>query len=97
MAAGKPVVAFRAGGLTETVLEGVTGVFFDEPTADSMADAIQRLERGAFSPERIRAHALTFDTAVFDRRWRELFEAHGVDPALYAAEPGVAETTAASG
>lgn len=97
MAAGKPVVALRAGGLTETVVEDVTGVFFDEPTADSMADAIQRLERGAFSPERIRAHALTFDTAVFHRRWRELFRAHGVDPRLYSGEPGVAKIGTAAG
>ncbi len=88
MAAGKPVVAFRAGGLTETVLDGVTGTFFDEPTADSMADAIGRLERITFNLEQIRAHALTFDTSVFDRRWRELLAAHGVDPSLYAAEPG---------
>jgi glycosyltransferase involved in cell wall biosynthesis len=90
MAAGKPVVAFRAGGLTETVVEGVTGLFFDEPTAGAMADAIHRLERGTFSAGRIRAHALTFDTAVFDRRWRELFRAHGVDPTLYSAETSLA-------
>jgi glycosyltransferase involved in cell wall biosynthesis len=95
MAAGRPVVALRAGGLTETVLEGVTGVFFDEPTIDAMVDAIQRLERGAFRPDRIRAHAITFDTAVFDRRWRELFEAHGVDPTLYPAKSALATAAVA--
>ena len=86
MAAGKPVVALRAGGVTETVVEGVTGVFFDEPTADAMADAIRRLDLGTFEPVRIRAHALTFDTTVFHRRWRELLQAHRVDPGLYPAE-----------
>ncbi len=35
MAAGKPVIAFRAGGATETVVDGVSGVFFDAPTPDA--------------------------------------------------------------
>ena len=44
-AAGRPVVAWHGGGATETVLDGETGVFFDEPTAESLAAAIERLER----------------------------------------------------
>lgn len=85
MAAGKPVVALRAGGATETVIEGITGVFFDDPTPAAMADGIERLDRSSFSPDGIRAHAQGFDAAVFRRRWRELLRREGVDPSLYSA------------
>ncbi|HEV2828123.1 MAG TPA: glycosyltransferase, partial [Pyrinomonadaceae bacterium] len=43
-AAGRPVIAFRGGGALETVVEGVTGVFFSEPTSSSLAQAIQDFE-----------------------------------------------------
>jgi len=67
MACGKPVLAFRRGGATETVVEGVTGEFFDEPTAESMEDGVARI----FLNEKdrkfmnIRKHALGFDREVF--------------------------------
>lgn len=85
MAAGKPVVALRAGGATETVIEGITGVFFDDPTPTALADGIERLDRSSLSPDAIRTHALGFDAAVFRRRWRELLRGEGVDPSLYSA------------
>jgi glycosyltransferase involved in cell wall biosynthesis len=85
MAAGKPVIARGAGGATETVIDGVTGVFFHAPTASSLADAIARLDRTAISPEAARARALTFDAEVFRRRWRELLVREGADPSLYSA------------
>ncbi len=37
MAVGRPVVAYAAGGALETVLDGRTGVFFDEATSGSLA------------------------------------------------------------
>ncbi|HEY3412063.1 MAG TPA: glycosyltransferase [Armatimonadota bacterium] len=86
MAAGKPVIALRAGGPRESVLENVTGVFFERQTVDDLVDAIERLDDLTFQPTLIRAHAATFDTSVFLRRWRELFARHDVDPTLYAPE-----------
>lgn len=85
MAAGKPVVAFRAGGATETVLDGTTGVFFDRARPADLADAMERLDRSSFSPDAIRAHALGFDVAVFRDRWRALLRREGADPSLYSA------------
>ena len=90
MAAGKPVVAFAGGGALETVFDGETGVFFARPDPDALADAIRTLDTISFDPVRIRAHAETFDTQLFFRRWRELFARLGVDPALYAPGPAVA-------
>ena len=88
MAAGKPVVAFGRGGATETVVEGVTGVFFDEPTPVALADAIDRVDAlsGSLDPAALRTHAATFATPVFRARMRDLLLRHGADPGLIAPE-----------
>lgn len=44
MASGTPVVAYGRGGLRETVIDGVTGVFFDEQSVASLSAAVERLE-----------------------------------------------------
>jgi glycosyltransferase involved in cell wall biosynthesis len=77
MAAGKPVIAFRAGGALDTVVEGRTGVFFDSPDADALAQAIGEAEEIPFDPAGIRAQAESFDTSVFQARWRALLLGHG--------------------
>jgi len=60
-----PVVAFRAGGALDTVLENNTGVFFDEPTAESLADAINAAQSISFDDHALRAHAETFSEQRF--------------------------------
>jgi glycosyltransferase involved in cell wall biosynthesis len=50
-AAGCPVIAFGEGGALETVVEGKTGVFFNEPTADSLCAAIEKLDAFSASEE----------------------------------------------
>jgi glycosyltransferase involved in cell wall biosynthesis len=67
-AAGRPVIAYAAGGVLDTVVEGRTGVFFREQTPAALAAAVRRFEAMRFDPAAIRAHAQTFDTAVFERR-----------------------------
>jgi glycosyltransferase involved in cell wall biosynthesis len=69
-ASGRPVVAWRGGGALDTVREDVTGVFFSEPTIESMAAAIERLERGDWDPAAMRSHAARFDRPVFEDRIR---------------------------
>ena len=41
-AAGCPVITYKAGGALETVIDGVTGLFFEEQSVASLSDAIQR-------------------------------------------------------
>lgn len=86
MAAGKPVVALRAGGALETVIDGVTGVHVDASEPGVFADAIERLDTLGLNPARIRAHAMSFAPAVFRSKIRALFADLGVDPSLYRAE-----------
>ncbi len=69
LAAGRPVVAFAAGGSLDSVRDGETGVLFAEPTPEALAAALDRLERLAFEPARLRAAAQRFDRTSFERRF----------------------------
>ena len=71
MSAGRPVIAYGAGGALETVVDGVTGVFFREQTVASLVEAVRRFEAMAFDKGRCRERALEFDTAQFKRRFSD--------------------------
>jgi len=64
-AAGRPVIAYRGGGAMETVVEGVTGLFFDKPTGASLIDAIEQFEGREWQQSLLRRHAEKFDRSVF--------------------------------
>lgn len=68
-AAGRPTIAYRAGGACETILENCTGLFFDNQTPESLAAAIQQFERQEWSPADLRSHAETFRVEVFNERF----------------------------
>jgi len=70
-AAGRPVIAYAGGGASDTVVEGVTGLFFHEKTPESLAEAVSRFDEARFDPQEIRRHALRFDTSVFKERLAE--------------------------
>ncbi len=84
-AAGRPTIAYRGGGALETVVEGETGTFFDEPTAESLAASMHAFEGRRFDAHRLRAHAEKFSPTNFidrlrgivDRVYREKFERRG--------------------
>jgi glycosyltransferase involved in cell wall biosynthesis len=65
MASGTPVIAYRAGGTLETVVEGKTGLFFNEQTVESLKAALQRFDRKAFDSDVIQRHAAEFGENVF--------------------------------
>jgi glycosyltransferase involved in cell wall biosynthesis len=67
-ASGRPVIAYRAGGAVETVIDGVTGVFFDTAQAKSLMEAIEDFEGRHWRPEVLREHAEKFDNKVFAYR-----------------------------
>ncbi len=46
---GKPVIAFAKGGVTETVIDGKTGIFFEKQTVSDLENAIKRFETLTFS------------------------------------------------
>jgi glycosyltransferase involved in cell wall biosynthesis len=69
-AAGRPTIAYRAGGAVETIIEGVTGIFFDRQEAEDLAEAIARFERIEWNSAALRRQAECFSTKVFDTRLR---------------------------
>jgi glycosyltransferase involved in cell wall biosynthesis len=72
--AGRPSVAFAAGGALETIVEGETGLFFREPTARSLAQALQALDAMPVDPLRLRAHARKFSPEAFRAQLAALIE-----------------------
>ncbi|NHC38078.1 glycosyltransferase family 4 protein [Scytonema millei VB511283] len=74
MACGKPVIAYKKGGAIETVVEGVTGIFFVEATADSLNEAILALERVTWSSEQIATHTTLFSQERFSREIIDFLE-----------------------
>jgi glycosyltransferase involved in cell wall biosynthesis len=65
MACGKPVVALARGGVTETVTDGISGLFFAEQTPAALAAAVEEAGRRTWDPAAIRAQALRFGVDAF--------------------------------
>lgn len=67
-AVGKPVIAYKSGGATETVKEGITGELFYPQTKEAIIEAIKKFENKRYSPEIIRGNALLFDEEIFKEK-----------------------------
>ncbi len=65
MASGRPIVAYRGGGALETIVEGKTGVFFDEQNEESLELALKNFDHTYFNPEDCRDRAREFDVSIF--------------------------------
>lgn len=66
-ACGTPVIAFGRGGALETVIDGRTGLFFEEQTVKSIINATIKFEilEKSFDPYVIRKNAERFSKSVF--------------------------------
>ncbi len=73
-AAGRPVIALHEGGVRETVIEGETGIFFDTPDPEALAEAVLAFDALAVDPAACVASARRFDTAQFRRGLRSVVE-----------------------
>ncbi len=73
-ACGTPVIAYGHGGATETVVDGASGLFFMEQTAESLIEAVDKFERMQWDPHTIRAGAMRFSRPVFREKLREFVE-----------------------
>ena len=68
MACGTPVVALGEGGVRDSVIPGVTGIFFDAPAVNSLSRALDEAESRVWDRAAIRAHAATFSRERFHRQ-----------------------------
>lgn len=64
-AAGRPVIALREGGVRDTVVEGVTGAFYETPDAEALIAAVRGFDAAAVDPDACVASAARFSTARF--------------------------------
>ncbi|OGF30741.1 hypothetical protein A3H09_01000 [Candidatus Falkowbacteria bacterium RIFCSPLOWO2_12_FULL_45_13] len=74
MASGRPVIAYARGGALETVQDGVSGIFFNEQTADSLMQAVLSFDPLKFNSEAIKQHAERFSVARFKKEIQEFIE-----------------------
>jgi len=74
MAAGTPVIAYRGGGALDYVIEGKTGLFFEEQTAESLGAILRGFDALQFASDDIKSHARAFSHAVFQQKVQELLE-----------------------
>src|SRR5271168_1708251 len=95
-AAGRPTIAYRAGGAKETIVDGVTGVFFDRQEPAYLARAIERCEQVEWSAQTLRRYAEGFGIDVFQSRFRQFLARVGAplqqDTSLPAATPSATHT-----
>jgi glycosyltransferase involved in cell wall biosynthesis len=65
---GTPIIAYQKGGYLETVVDGKTGVFFEQQTAQSIIDAVHKFEQfpEGFDSDTIRKNALTYSERIFN-------------------------------
>jgi glycosyltransferase involved in cell wall biosynthesis len=79
LAAGTPLIAYKAGGALDYVEEGKTGVFFAEQTVDSLVAALQAfMERPEFDYQYIQTQAASFAPEVFTARLQAFMDNHAV-------------------
>lgn len=65
MASGRPVIAYKEGGSLDTVIPGLSGVFFDEQEWEALADTIIRFEPERYDPIKIKEYAEKFNEKRF--------------------------------
>ncbi|MFA5779117.1 MAG: glycosyltransferase [Elusimicrobiota bacterium] len=64
-ACGKPVIAYKKGGVLETMIDGKTGIFFNEQTAESLSASVLKFENMKFNSREVREPAERFGRKKF--------------------------------
>jgi len=74
MAAGTPVISYGQGGALETVIDGKTGIFFNDQTSNSLINAVKRFEKLSFNKADLVNRAWQFDVSIFRQQIKEFVE-----------------------
>jgi glycosyltransferase involved in cell wall biosynthesis len=65
---GRPAIALRYGGFLDTIHEGISGMYFDEPTSGDIGEAVDRFEMTKFDSDKVRDHVKQFSEAAFSEK-----------------------------
>ena len=74
-ASGKAVIAYRAGGFLDTIQEGKTGVFIEQPTVEQLQAALEVFNPKDWDADYIREHVDGFSEARFISRLKSYIQA----------------------
>lgn len=75
-ACGTPVLAYKSGGVVETIQKGISGEFFELQTPESLIGLIKSVNLTKFSPSVCRKNAERFSFSEFKSKWKKLLEDH---------------------
>ena len=75
-ACGTPVICLGKGGTKETVIDGITGIHFEEQTVNSLLEAIEKLESNyeSFDFKKVREHSLKFSKERFEKEIKKFVD-----------------------
>jgi glycosyltransferase involved in cell wall biosynthesis len=77
---GKPVLAYNKGGNCETVIDGKSGLFFNNYDIEEFLEKLDEIEHRKFDPFEIRESSFRFDKSVFIYKWSQLLRGiYGID------------------
>lgn len=76
LASGSPVIAYKGGGVTESVESGITGELFDSPDEKSLISALKKFGKNQYSPNACRRRALKVSGFKFQNSIKKEVESH---------------------
>ena len=68
---GKPVIAYKRGGVLETVIEGKTGAFYDKNSPDDLKKAVESFQAYKYSEKDCRQNAQKFSKKRFKQEFQK--------------------------
>jgi len=71
-ALGKPVIAFKQGGVLETVIEGKTGLFFNDQTVDALTKVLEDFHSAKYSESDCLKNAAKFSKEKFLDNFKQM-------------------------
>lgn len=74
LAAGTPVIAYKAGGALDYVQDGKTGVFFNKQTVESLTNALQSFDSKRFNSTDIKRSAQAFSPKEFEKSVKKFIQ-----------------------
>ena len=74
LAAGTPVIGLRKGGALDMIEHGVNGLFFDEQTPESLAEAMEEFKERSFDRSVVMNSAEKFSEAAFASKLSQIVD-----------------------
>ena len=74
--AGKPVIAYKAGGAVEIVRDGRTGIFFESQTVQALSNVLIKFNDSRYNVEDCRKNAKLFSEVIFKNKLLTFLKNH---------------------